>query len=193
MGSPKKKASEVAALLDLQPHPDGGFYLETFRDSSITLSKSQLPPQYNMDRAVSSAIYFLLPSGNVAHLHCIPCAETWHFYMGEPLTVFELLDDGQVKLTIVGPDLEAGHRPQYTVPPNVWFGAFLTLDVESSPDDGSVLVKTSSRDPELHYSLVGVTCAPAFQFDDNELATLAELKPLYPKAEPFLNYLITSK
>ncbi|CAL9137177.1 unnamed protein product [Musa textilis] len=193
MGSPKKKASEVAALLDLQPHPDGGFYLETFRDSSITLSKSQLPPQYNVDRAVSSAIYFLLPSGNVAHLHRIPCAETWHFYMGEPLTVFELLDDGQVKLTIVGPDLEAGHRPQYTVPPNVWFGAFLTLAVESSPDDGSVLVKTSSRDPELHYSLVGVTCAPAFQFDDNELATLAELKPLYPKAEPFLNYLITSK
>ncbi|CAL9760112.1 unnamed protein product [Musa acuminata subsp. burmannicoides] len=193
MGSPKKKASEVAALLDLQPHPDGGFYLETFRDSSITLSKSQLPPQYNVDRAVSSAIYFLLPSGNVAHLHRIPCAETWHFYMGEPLTVFELLDDGQVKLTIIGRDLEAGHCPQYTVPPNVWFGAFLTLDVESSPDDGSVLVKTSSRDPELHYSLVGVTCAPAFQFDDNELATLDELKPHYPKAEPFLNYLITSK
>lgn len=107
--------------------------------------------------------------------------------------VCELLDDGQVKLTIIGRDLEAGHCPQYTVPPNVWFGAFLTLDVESSPDDGSVLVKTSSRDPELHYSLVGVTCAPAFQFDDNELATLDELKPHYPKAEPFLNYLITSK
>lgn len=107
--------------------------------------------------------------------------------------VCELLDDGQVKLTIIGRDLEAGHCPQYTVLPNVWFGAFLTLDVESSPDDGSVLVKTSSRDPELHYSLVGVTCAPAFQFDDNELATLDELKPHYPKAEPFLNYLITSK
>ncbi|KAJ8472183.1 hypothetical protein OPV22_026526 [Ensete ventricosum] len=163
MGSPKKKASEVAALLDLQPHPDGGFYLETFRDSSITLSKSQLPPQYNVDRAVSSAIYFLLPSGNVAHLHRIPCAETWHFYMGEPLTVFELLDDGQVKLTIIGPELEAGHRPQYTVPPNVWFGAFLTLDVESSPDDGSVHVKTSSRDPELHYSLVDPCALPSVQ------------------------------
>ncbi|WOL12157.1 hypothetical protein Cni_G20922 [Canna indica] len=189
--STKKKASEITALLDLQPHPDGGFYLETFRDS-ISLSKSELPPRYKADRSVSSAIYFLLPSGSVAHLHRLPCAETWHFYMGEPLTVFELLDDGQIKLTVVGPDLGAGHRPQYTVPPNVWFGAFLTMDVEASLSNGT-FVRTHRRDPELHYSLVGVTCAPAFQFEDNELAKFDELKHLYPNAEPFLNYLIPSK
>ncbi|XP_072983716.1 uncharacterized protein [Typha latifolia] len=187
-----KKASQIVALLDLKPHPDGGFFLETFRDYSITLSKSQLPPHYKVDRAVSSSIYFLLPSGGIAHLHRIPCAETWHFYMGDPLTVFELYDDGRIKLTIVGLDLEAGHQPQYTVPPNIWFGAFPTLDVESSSSDGSVLNKAPTRDPELHYSLVGVTCAPAFQFDDNELATRDELKALAPAAEPFINYLIPS-
>lgn len=103
--------------------------------------------------------------------------------------VFELQDDGQVKLTIVGPDLEAGHRPQYTVLPNVWFGAFLTMDVDASPD-GSVLAKTHRREPELHYSLVGVTCAPAFQFEDNELTSFDELKAVYPKAEAFLKYLL---
>ncbi|XP_072979447.1 uncharacterized protein [Typha angustifolia] len=188
-----RKASQIVALLDLKPHPDGGFFLETFRDYSITLSKSQLPPHYKVvDRAVSSSIYFLLPSGGIAHLHRIPCAETWHFYTGDPLTVFELYDDGRIKLTVVGPDLEAGHRPQYTVPPNIWFGAFPTLDVESSSSDGSVLNKAPTRDPELHYSLVGVTCAPAFQFDDNELATRDELKALAPAAEPFINYLIPS-
>nr|XP_010932385.1 uncharacterized protein LOC105053063 [Elaeis guineensis] len=193
MGSRKMKASEIAALLDLKPHPDGGFYLETLRDFSITLPKSQLPPHYKVDRPVSSAIYFLLPSGGIAPLHRIPCSETWHYYMGEPLTVFELLDDGQIKLTVVGPDLEAGQHLQYTVLPNVWFGAFPTLDVESFASDGSALVKAPDRDPEQHYSLVGVTCAPSFQFEDNELATLAELKVLAPNVEPFLSYLIPSK
>ncbi|KAM0949204.1 hypothetical protein DsansV1_C06g0067791 [Dioscorea sansibarensis] len=158
-----KKASEIVALLDLKPHPEGGFYSETFRDFSINLSKSQLPPQYKVDRPISTAIYFLLPSGSVSHLHRIPCAEVWHFYAGEPLTVFELHDDGKIELTALGPDLDAGQRPQYTVPANVWFGSFPTLDVMSLFTDGSVLVKSPSRDPELHYSLVGCTCAPAFQ------------------------------
>ncbi|XP_072953770.1 uncharacterized protein [Typha angustifolia] len=188
MGS-TKKSSEIASLLDLKPHPEGGFYAETFRDSSITLSKSQLPPHYKVDRAVSTSIYFLLPSGSVSHLHRIPSAETWHFYMGEPLTVFELHDDGHMELTVLGSDLEAGHQPQYTVPPDVWFGSFPTLDVESFASNGSVLVKARKRDPELHYSLVGCTCAPGFQFEDFRLATIEELKALAPCAEPFINYL----
>ncbi|KAJ1701441.1 hypothetical protein LUZ63_001220 [Rhynchospora breviuscula] len=186
---PTKKSSEVVALLDLKPHVEGGFFTETFRDSSITLSTSQLPPQYKVDRAVSTAIYFLLPAGSISRLHRIPCSETWHFYMGEPLTVFELHDDGDIELTVLGSDLDAGHRPQYTVPPNVWFGAFPTLDVDSFATDGSVLVKSKKRDPELHYSLVGCTCAPGFQFEDFEMASKEDLKNLVPQAEPFLNYL----
>ncbi|URE15334.1 Cupin superfamily (DUF985) [Musa troglodytarum] len=161
MASPsKKKASEVAEMLNLKPHPEGGFDSETLRDLSITLAVSQLPPRYKIDRPVSTSIYFLLPSGSVSHLHRIPCAETWHFYLGEPLTVLELHDDGHVKLTVLGSDLDAGQRPQYTVPPNVWFGSFPTLDVESCAGDGSLLVKRSERDAELHYSLVGCTGFP---------------------------------
>ncbi|KAL5682338.1 hypothetical protein ACJX0J_008723, partial [Zea mays] len=86
MASEEMTATEVAALLDLKPHPEGGFYTETFRDGSITLTTSQLPPHYKVNRAVSTAIYFLLPAGSVSRLHRIPCAETWHFYKGEPLT-----------------------------------------------------------------------------------------------------------
>jgi uncharacterized protein len=92
----------------------------------------------------------------------------------------------------VGPDLEAGHRLQYTVLPNVWFGAYPTLDLTSYASDGSALSKTPSRDPELHYCFVGVTCAPAFEYEDNELATQAGIKLLAPHAEPFINYLIPS-
>uniref|UniRef100_A0A0E0L8Y9 DUF985 domain-containing protein n=1 Tax=Oryza punctata TaxID=4537 RepID=A0A0E0L8Y9_ORYPU len=185
----KKTAAEIVAMLDLQRHPDGGFYLETFRDPSISLPKSALPPRYKVDRSVSSAIYFLLPAGEIAKLHRIPCAETWHYYMGEPLTVFEVHDDGHIKMTVVGPDLRHGQRPQYTVPPNVWFGAFLTHDIESFTEDGRVFVKTPGRDSELHYSFVGVTCAPAFQFEDNEMATQETMKAIAPKAEAFINYL----
>ncbi|KAK1263725.1 hypothetical protein QJS04_geneDACA013522 [Acorus gramineus] len=187
-----KKSSEIAELLDLKPHPEGGYFSETFRDSSITLSKSQLPNQYKVDRPISTAIYFLLPSGSVSHLHRIPCAETWHFYMGEPLTVFELSNEGHIKLTILGTDLEAGHRPQYTVPPNVWFGSFPTKDIESYAPDGNSLVKAPERDLEQHYSLVGCTCAPAFQFQDFELATYADVIGLAPHAEPFIQYLTLS-
>ncbi|XP_042406009.1 uncharacterized protein LOC121996211 [Zingiber officinale] len=190
MASLAKKASELVEMLDLKIHPEGGFYTETFRDFSVTLSKSQLPPQYKVDRPVSTSIYFLLPAGSVSHLHRIPCAETWHFYSGEPLTVFELHDDGQIELTVLGSDLDAGHRPQYTVPPNVWFGSFPTLDVSSFSTDGSLLVRGSTRDPELHYSLVGCTCAPAFQFDDFELAKLSDIKALAPQAQPFFDYLV---
>jgi predicted cupin superfamily sugar epimerase len=106
--------------------------------------------------------------------------------------VFEVHDDGQVKMTVVGSDLQEGQRPQYTVPPNVWFGAFLTHDIESFTEDGSVFVKTPGRNPDLHYSFVGVTCAPAYQFEDDEMATRDGMKTLGAKAEAFINYLVPS-
>ncbi|EYU28316.1 hypothetical protein ABFS83_12G130400 [Erythranthe nasuta] len=175
MGSRTATKSQIVEKLDLKPHPEGGFYSETFRDSSVILSKSHLPPQYKVDRPVSTCIYFLLPSGSVSHLHRIPCAETWHFYLGDPLTVVELDDkDGSVKLTCLGPDPLAENQViQYVVPPNVWFGAFPTKDIEVSSDGKAV--KGATRDSEEHFSLVGCTCAPAFQFDDFELAKRSEL------------------
>ncbi|XP_030469842.1 uncharacterized protein LOC115688216 [Syzygium oleosum] len=182
--------SQIVEKLKLTPHPEGGFYSETFRDTSVLLSRSQLPPQYKVDRPVSTSIYFMLPAGSVSHLHRIPSAETWHFYLGEPLTVLELNDkDGSVKLTCIGSDLVGDNQqPQYTVPPNVWFGSFPTKDYTISPD-GSVL-KTAPRDAEKHYSLVGCTCAPAFQFQDFELAKRSEFLSRFPNLEPILSILI---
>lgn len=187
MASPT--ASEIVAKLKLNPHPEGGFFSETFRDTSIVLPLCQLPPDYKVDRPVSTAIYFLVPSGNVSRLHRIPCAETWHFYLGEPLTIVELNEvDGIVKLTNLGPNfIGKDQQPQYTVPPNVWFGAFPTKDFSISPD--GALIKAAPRDSETHYSLVGCTCAPAFQFQDFELAKRSELIKHCPNIEPLITLL----
>nr|AAM62957.1 unknown [Arabidopsis thaliana] len=91
MSSKMVKSSEIVGKLNLRAHQEGGFFAETFRDSSVFLSTSQLPPTFKVDRAVSTSIYFLLPSGSVSRLHRIPMAETWHFYLGEPLTVIRSL------------------------------------------------------------------------------------------------------
>ncbi|WCJ42823.1 hypothetical protein M5689_023607 [Euphorbia peplus] len=185
-------ASEIVKKLNLQPHPEGGFYWESFRDGSVSLPTSLLPPPYKVGRAVSTAIYFLLPSGCVSHLHRIPCAETWHFYLGQPLTVLELNEkDGKVKLTKLGSDLFGDNQHlQYTVPPNVWFGAFPSNDYIISPEGG--VTKTPARDSESHYSLVGCTCAPAFQFEDFELARKSELVSLFPNHESLISLLTFS-
>jgi predicted cupin superfamily sugar epimerase len=77
---------KLKQALNLQPHPEGGFYAETFRDDSVKLLTSSLPPHFKVGRPVSTAIYFLLPTGSKSRMHLIPSAEVWHFYSGEPLT-----------------------------------------------------------------------------------------------------------
>lgn len=183
--------SQIVEKLNLKAHVEGGYFHETFRDHSVTLSKSHLPPQYKVDRPVSTAIYFLLPAGSVSKLHRIPCAETWHFYLGEPITIVELNEkDGSVQLTCLGPNLMENEQPQYTVPPNIWFGSFPSKDISISSNGEAT--KAEPRDPETHFSLVGCTCAPAFQFEDFELAKRCELTSLFPNYESLISLLTSS-
>ncbi|KAL9259001.1 hypothetical protein AKJ16_DCAP07520 [Drosera capensis] len=185
------RASEIVKKLNLKAHVEGGFYDEVLRDNSVILSKSLLPPQYKVDRPVSTSIYFLLPSGSVSNLHRIPSAETWHFYLGEPITIVELDDrDGSVKLTCLGPNLAEDQKPQYTVPPNVWFGSYPTKDIIVSLE--GLATKAMPRDFDSHYALVGCTCAPAFQYEDFELAKRSELTSLFPAYESLISLLTGS-
>lgn len=97
-------------------------------------------------------------------------------------------EDGSVKLTCLGPNpLEENQHVQYTVSPNIWFGAFPTRDIEISTENGAF--KFAPRDVEAHFSLVGCTCAPAFQFEDFALAKRSELVSKYPKYEALINLL----
>lgn len=97
-------------------------------------------------------------------------------------------EDGRVKLTRLGSDLIGDNQlPQYTVPPNVWFGAFPTKDFSISAD--GTLTKAAPRDSENHYSLVGCSCAPAFQFEDFELAKRSDLVSRFPASEALVSLL----
>ena len=106
-------ATDVIARLELRPHPEGGHYRETFRDTRTDAS----------GRALSTAIYFLLARGERSHWHRIDAEEVWHYYAGDPLTL-RIAHDGGVQHTIrLGPDAAADQRPQAIVPAQAWQAA----------------------------------------------------------------------
>ena len=106
-------AAEVIAALGLAPHPEGGHFRETFRDT--TSGSGQ--------RGASTAIYYLLQAGERSHWHRVDAAEVWHFYAGAPLKL-ELSADGRARSEHrLGPDLAAGELPQAVVPKGVWQAA----------------------------------------------------------------------
>ena len=101
------EADRIIAMLNLQPHPEGGYFRETFRDASGTDG-----------RAYSTAIYFLLKAGEVSRWHRVDAAEVWHFYRGAPL---ELRIDKQTY--VLGPNIDEAQAPQVIVPPHAWQSA----------------------------------------------------------------------
>lgn len=103
-------AAEIINLLDMQPHPEGGFYKQTFRDEATT----------GDGRAASTLIYFLLPEGVVSRWHKVDAVETWHFYAGSPLELSISPHGTGKQAMILGPDLLAGERPQGVVPRHGW-------------------------------------------------------------------------
>ena len=103
-------ADRIIRLLKLKPHPEGGYFRETFRDSA-------------KGRAHSTAIYFLLKKGQVSRWHRIDAAEVWHWYGGAPLELLIAKDRKRPRRHILGSDLVAGERPQIVVPAKHWQAA----------------------------------------------------------------------
>jgi len=101
-------AEAIIARLELAPHPEGGFYRQTFEDSA--------GPD---GRARSTAIYYLLPAGARSHWHRVDAVEVWHYYAGAPLAL-RLALDGAATAFVLGPDLAAGQLPQAVVPQGWW-------------------------------------------------------------------------
>ncbi len=105
-------AAEIIARLELKPHPEGGHYRETFRDSRRDVD----------GRSASTAIYFLLARGERSHWHRIDAAEVWHYYAGSALNL-QIADDAGQRCISLGPDLTAGEVPQTIVPAQAWQAA----------------------------------------------------------------------
>ena len=136
-------ADEVIALLGLEPLPDeGGMFGQHYAD------------------AHSTAIYFLVRSGDFSALHRLTGPEIYHFYDGAPLQMLLLYPDGRIERPVLGVGLAEGERPALAVPSGIWQGSMTTGE----------------------WSLVGTTMAPGFTADMFELGTRQNLVVEYPTA-----------
>lgn len=109
-------ADQIIARLDLAPHPEGGYYRQTWIAD-------------NDGRATGTCIYFLLKSGQGSHWHKVDAVEIWHYYAGAPLMLSLAADDsGPVVDHLLGPDLAKGQFPQAIVPHSHWQKAATTGD-----------------------------------------------------------------
>lgn len=150
--------------LGLLPHPEGGFYKETYR-STEKFEQRQLPVRYKGPRNFSTAIYFLLRSQDRSVFHRIQSDELWHFYAGTTLLIYVLTTDG-LKIHRLGADPLQGDSLQMLIPAGCWFGALVE--------------KPNS------YALCGCTVAPGFDFADFEMATRDELLEAFPDQQDII-------
>ena len=145
--------------LELRPHPEGGFYRETWRARG-RIPRKALPRSYGGARRYATSILFLLPAGAVSRWHRVRSDETWYFHLGGPLELVEI-GSRTLRRTILGPRPRRGHRFQHTVPGGIWFAA--------RPLSGA------------KFTLVGCTVAPGFEFADFELADPERLAASHPR------------
>jgi predicted cupin superfamily sugar epimerase len=150
---------KLVQQLGLIPHPEGGFFRETYR-SVGEIPESALGSDFVGKRNHSTCIYFLLTSADFSAFHRIRQDEIWHFYDGSPLHLHLLSETGQHSIHRIGRALEKGEVPQFVVPGGHWFAA--------------EVIEPNS------YSLVGCTVAPGFNFADFELASEKVLLGRFP-------------
>lgn len=110
---PSMMATEVIRQLNLRPHPEGGHFRETFRDTHRVSS----------ERSASTAIYYLLARGERSHWHRVDAAEIWHWYAGAPLRLGIAENEGPAIYALLGNDLAEGELPQVVVPAHAWQAA----------------------------------------------------------------------
>jgi len=155
-------------LYGLQPHPEGGWYKQTYK-SNEQIPAEVLPGRIYGSRAFSTAIYFLLQQNEFSAFHRIKSDECWHFYAGDPLLIYVIKTGGELEIISLGGDIENGQLFQYIVPANCWFA--------------------SRPAPESSWSFVGCTVSPGFEFSDFELAKASALIAEYPRYEKIIQEL----
>jgi predicted cupin superfamily sugar epimerase len=161
-------AQHWIAGLQLQPHPEGGYYRQTYRSPEV-VAKAHLPERFAGDRVFSTAIYYLLTGRDKSAFHRIKSDEGWHFYDGSPLTIHVLDGQGNYSTIQLGRSLPAGEVPQAVVNAGDLFGATV-----NNPDS---------------YTLVGCTVAPGFDFADFEMPSREELLKRYPQHRALIEQL----
>jgi hypothetical protein len=164
----KAQIQDIINHLELQKHPEGGYFKETYR-SAGQIAEAHLDGDYEGARNYATSIYFMLTSDEFSALHRIKQDEIWHYYDGSPIKLHVISPAGEHSIHHIGKDLNAGQVPQFVVPGGCWF-ASQVLDPDS-------------------FSLAGCTVAPGFSFADFEMPTRAEFLALFPQHESLITAL----
>ena len=144
--------------LNLDPHPEGGYYKETFRSTDPCYTNQD---RYSGSRRMATSIYFLLESDIFSAFHKLKSDEIWYFHAGSPTRVHCISPQGSHFELHIGHDPEKNQFPQIVIPKDHWFAA-------------EVMEKDS-------YCLVGCQVSPGFEFSDFELAKRSDLLALFPE------------
>ncbi len=148
---PAADVQKLIEQLELHPHPEGGFYRETYRHEGQIGEGTH-------HRNLGTAIYFLLPGDLVTGWHAVASDEMWHFYAGDPIVLERINAEGEFFRHLLGTDFELGQKPQSLVPKHDWQRAYSTGK----------------------WSLCGCTVQPGFDFRDFELISNEKLANRHP-------------
>lgn len=154
------EAKALITRLGLQPHPEGGYYRETYRAEGM-IPHSVLSPNFGGDRNFSTAIYFLLEKGDYSAFHRIQSDEVWHFYQGGTLLIHIIAPDGTYTCARMGSHHMDAEGFQFVVRAGCWFA--------------------SEPAPGTEFTLVGCTVAPGFDFAEFTMAEKGSLLALFPR------------
>jgi len=169
MGIVMITAEKIKSLLNLSPHPEeGGYYVETYR-STHHIPKDALPEGYEDERLLATAIYYLLTPDTFSEMHRLPTDEIFHFYLGDPVEMLQLLPNGSGKIITLGSDIIQGMHLQITVKSGIWQGSRLL--------------------PGGRFALLGTTMSPGFERADYEPGKKDVLIKSYPRFRKLISTL----
>jgi predicted cupin superfamily sugar epimerase len=154
--------------LELQPHPEGGYFKESYRSKGF-IKQKHLDTHFIGDRNYCTAIYFLLTSDLFSAFHRINQDEIWHFYKGSPIRLHIISEKGNYSQVIIGNNIDNNESPQYVVSAKDWFAAELVN--------------------ENDYALLGCTVSPGFDFKDFVLPKRETLLLKFPQHEKIITKL----
>ncbi len=154
------RIDHIIEKLELQPHPEGGFFRETYR-SQGSIDAKFLDGNYSGSRNLCTCIYFLLTSNNFSAWHRIKQDEIWHFYDGATVNLHMITESGKYSCQLIGRDFRKGELPQFVVPGGCWFA-------------------TEVVEPDT-FALSGCTVSPGFDFEDFEMLSRGKLIDLFPE------------
>jgi predicted cupin superfamily sugar epimerase len=147
-----REAARLVKKLELQKHPEGGYYRQTYKSDTMVNVEGREGP-----RNASSAIYYMLAGNEFSAFHRLRSDELWHHYAGGTLVIYAIDSDGKLAKIKIG----QGAMPQAVITAGTWFAA----------------VPASKRS----YCLVGCTMSPGFDYRDWELGKRDELVRMYPR------------